>query len=474
MSAANHRTTQVEKALCQLARSLPSDAILTDQDVLHSYGRDESDLPAQLPQAVVRIRKPQDVQAALEAANTHDIPLTARGAGTGRTGGAVPTPGGIVLSWEQCDGIKDISRANLTAVVEPGAVLGTLHQAVEDEGLFYPPDPNSLSTCTLAGNVAENAAGPRSLRYGTTRDYVLGLEIVTGSGQAMRVGKRTMKGVTGYDLTSLLVGSEGTLALTTEITLKLLPKPEAIATLMVFLPDLKVAGNAVGAALGAGFLPRCVEMMDEVTLELLRPQTALPIPQAARALLIVELDGPEAALENQLERCGNTLDAAGALEILVAKHGSERERLWEARRDLSHALRNSAEFKLAEDVVVPRNDIPQLLELCARISTEEHIHMPTYGHAGDGNMHVNFLWNSPDERPQVDRAIERLFRAVLELGGTLSGEHGIGLLKAPYLSLELSQEQIALQQQIKRLFDPKGILNPDKIFPIRDRAHGPC
>lgn len=470
-SALTQRSNQTEQALRQLNRVLPDGAIVTDREILEAYGGDESEADPVTPEALIRVQRPEDAVAIMEAANRHRVPVTPRGAGTGRTGGAVPVDKGIVLTFEQCAGIKDISRDDLVAVVEPGLILAQLHEAVEAEGLFYPPDPNSLASCTLGGNAAENAAGPRTLRYGPTRDYVLGMEVVTATGQRLRVGKQTHKGVTGYDLTSLLVGSEGTLALTTELTLKLIPKPEAIVTLMVFLPDLTTTGQAVGAALGQGFLPRCIEMMDDVTLDLLRPTTGLVIPSQAQTMLIVELDGDSRMLEDHLERYGNVMDGAGATEILVARHGGEREKLWAARRELSYAMRRSARFKLAEDVVVPRSRIPDLLGICRTISETEQVHMPSYGHAGDGNIHVNFLWSDEQEKPQVNRAVERLFRAVVDLGGTLSGEHGIGLLKAPYLSLELSDEQIALQKQLKNLFDPHSVLNPGKIFP---RGHRAC
>ncbi|HEX4354939.1 MAG TPA: FAD-linked oxidase C-terminal domain-containing protein, partial [Polyangiales bacterium] len=401
--------------------------------------------------------------------------VTPRAGGTGRTGGAVPLAGGVVLAFEAMNRIKGIEPRDLIAVVEPGVVTGELHRAVEELGLFYPPDPNSLSTCALGGNVAENAGGPRALRYGSTRDYVLGLNVVTPDGSELTLGKRTPKGVTGYDLTSLLVGSEGTLAITTEITLKLLPKPQAVATMLVLLPTLASAGAAVTQVLGAGILPRCMELLDDKTLDLVRPLSALPISPSARALLLIELDGDELALEGQLERAGNAVDAAGATEVLVARHGGEREKLWAARRELSRALRASARFKLAEDVVVPRSKIPALIEECARISERFAVPMASYGHAGDGNLHVNFLWNDEAQAPTVKLAIGALFEHVIELGGTLTGEHGIGVLKAPYLHLEQSPQVIALQERVKDLFDPKRLLNPGKIFASHlQRFHGAC
>jgi glycolate oxidase len=467
--------TALDAALREIERELGSDRVVTDRDVLATYAHDESEAEPHMPDAVVRAQSTADVAAVMRACSRHRVPVTPRAGGTGRTGGAVPVAGGVVIGFEQHKRIKGIEQDDMIVVVEPGVVTGVLHEAVEAQGLFYPPDPNSLSTCTLGGNVAENAGGPRALRYGSTRDYVLGLEVVTAGGEVLQLGKRTVKGVTGYDLTSLMVGSEGTLAVITEITLKLLPKPEALGTLLALLPDLPTAGRAVGATLRQGVLPRCMELLDEHTLALVRPEAGLPLHEAARALLLIELDGDQVAVERQLERVGNALLEAGALDVLVARHSGEREKLWAARRELSRALRKVAKYKLAEDVVVPRSRIPDLIDRCRAISERFAIPMPAYGHAGDGNIHVNFLWNDPAEKPRVDKAVVATFEATIELGGTLTGEHGIGILKAPYLSLEQSGEVIALQERIKALFDPQGILNPGKIFPAHaKRYHQAC
>jgi glycolate oxidase len=465
----------IDRALIELERALGSGRVVTDSDVLASYAHDESEVPPHPPDAVIRVANEREVAATMRICSEHEVPVTPRAAGTGRTGGAVPLAGGIVLAFEHMRAIKGIEDDNLIAVVEPGVVTGELHAAVEERGLFYPPDPNSLASCTLAGNVAENAGGPRALRYGSTRDYVLGMRVVTADGTILSLGKRTAKGVTGYDLTSLMVGSEGTLAITTEIILKLLPKPEAVATLLAFLPDLDAAARAVSAVLLRGMLPRCMELLDEATLEIVRGSSSLPIPQHTRALLLIELDGDQAALDAQLERCGNTLTEAGASDVLMARHVGERQQLWAARRELSRALRARAKFKLAEDVVVPRSKIPALIGACQRISEKFGVHMPSYGHAGDGNLHVNFLWDDPSQTDRIQDAIGALFEAVIGLGGTLSGEHGIGVLKAKYLPLEQSSELIALQERLKATFDPKGILNPGKIFPKHlERFHGAC
>lgn len=470
----NH-SSGLQPALREIERAIGSGRVLTDRDLLLRYAIDESETEPRLPEAVVRVQNTQDVVAVMQAASRHDVPVTPRAGGTGRTGGAVPLAGGIVLAFEQCNRIKGIETGDLIAVVEPGVITGQLHAAVEDVGLFYGPDPNSLGSCALGGNVAENAGGPRALRYGCTRDWVLGLELVTAGGEVLQLGKRTVKGVTGYDLTSLIVGSEGTLGVITEVTLKLIPKPPAIATLLASLPDLASTGRAVAAVFGCGLVPRCLELMDEHTLALVRPASGLSLQAGARALLLVELDGEQVALDRQLELCGNALTEAGALDVLVARHGGDRERLWAARRELSRALRSVAKNKLAEDVVVPRSRIADLIERCRVISERTGIPMPAYGHAGDGNIHVNFLWNDPSERPRVDEGIKALFTEVVALGGTLTGEHGVGIMKAPYLPLEQSPGLIALQERVKQLFDPRGILNPGKIFPSHlARFHGSC
>jgi glycolate oxidase len=462
-----------ERALCELSPQLKTDQILTDPDVLQSYARDESETQPSPPEAVIRVRSSAQVVSVMRAASKHGVFVTPRAGGTGRTGGAVPVRVGIVLAFEGMNQIEEVHRGDLVTVVQPGVVLKTLHDTVEAEGFFYGPDPNSLSTCALGGNLAENAGGPRAFKYGVTRDWALGLEVVTADGTLLTLGKRSVKGVTGYDLAALVVGSEGTLAVITKATLKLMPLPERVVTLLALLPDVRVAGDAVSRLFARGVVPRCLELMDAYTLKLVRSAVAFTIPESAGAALLLELDGSEALCEALLELAGNVMLEAGALDVAVARHGGERERLWAARRELSHALRRTSRFKLAEDVVVPRSQIPALLAACARLSESYNVPMPTYGHAGDGNLHVNFLWSDPDDEPRVQRAIEALFREVVQLGGTLSGEHGIGVLKAPYLGIEQSPALIGFQQRIKATFDPQGILNPGKIFPS-EVTHRAC
>ncbi len=460
-----------ERALVELSRRLPSDAVIVDADVRAACSRDESEVEPVLPDAVVRARSTAEVAAVLEIASRHGVPVTPRAAGTGRTGGAVPIDRGWVLALERFDAIAELDAADGVVVVEPGAITGRVHDAVEAEGLFYGPDPNSLASCTIGGNVAANAGGPRAVKYGVTRDWVRALEVVTADGTVLELGRRTHKHATGYDLRSLVVGSEGTLAVVTRATLRVIPKPEAIRTLAAFLDAEDRVAPAIAACMGARILPRCVELLDAHTLAVLREDGRTPVPAAARAMLLIELDGEDAQLDRDLERLGSTLDAAGASDVIVAKHDGDRARLWAVRRELSRALRRRAANKLSEDVVVPRSRLGELLARCREIADAERIRMPAYGHASDGNLHVNFLWDTPDERPRVDAAIEALFRSVVAMGGTLSGEHGIGVLKAPYLALEQRPELIDVQRRIKAELDPHGILNPDTIFRA---THGAC
>lgn len=469
---------KTEQALIELGGCLSDDQILRDPEVLERHSRDESEAEAHLPDAVIRARSTQDIAAVMRSASKYRVPVTPRGAGTGRSGGAIPVSGGIVLCVDCMQEVKDINRADMIAVVDPGVITGTLHRRVEEEGLFYPPDPNSLDSCTLAGNIAENAGGPRAFKYGSTRQYILGLEVVTAEGSILRLGRRTIKGVTGYDLTALIVGSEGTLAVVSEANLRLLPLPEKTYTLAVLFADCTAAVRAVLALPDFGIVPRCMELLDEVTLDLLRPQAGIRVPSAAHAMIIMELDGSELQVERDLETCGNALDAGSALDVLVAKDETERARLWNARREMSYALRRSAQFKLAEDVVVPRSQLTVLLERCRALSAKYDIKMASYGHAADANLHTNFLWEDPKDHEKVHQASRELFEIVVGLKGTLSGEHGIGMTKAPYLGLEQSQEVISLQKRIKETFDPQGILNPGKIFPDEQQRthkhHGAC
>ena len=462
----------VERVKIELSRRLGDSKVQVSTEQRAAYARDESEAVGMEPDVVVIAGSADDVAATLEIAARHGVPVTPRAGGTGRTGGAVPVAGGIVLATHALRRIKEIDPRDLIAVVEPGVITGDLHAACEKEGLFYPPDPNSLKDCMIGGNVAENAGGPRAFKYGVTREYVLGLDVCLMGGRRLRTGRRTAKGVTGYDVTALMVGSEGTLGVFTEITLRLVPKPPEVATLLALFDDVHASGAAVSAIVAAGIVPRCLELMDKATLEAVRG-SGVAIDARAGALLLIELDGDAGAIESTLGRLGDLLAGCrGMLELLVAQDAAQRARLWEARRALSPATRRLAKHKLSEDVVVPRSRVGDLLTAVDVIGRNTGVRHLTYGHAGDGNLHVNFLWNDDSERPAVDTAIEALMRKTIDLGGTLSGEHGIGLTKAAYLPIEQSPELIAVQRDLKRVFDPQDLLNPGKIFPAS--GHGGC
>ena len=462
----------IERAKRELVAALGPSKVIDDAAGCERFARDESEAVGRLPDAVVVAERAEDVVAALAVADRCDVPITPRAGGTGRTGGAVPVAGGIVLATHALAQVKEIDRRNLIAVVQPGVVTGELHAMVEKEGLFYPPDPNSLASCMIGGNVAENAGGPRAFKYGVTREYVLGLEACLIGGRVLRTGRRTVKGVTGYDVTALLVGSEGTLAVFTEATLRLVNEPPHVATALALFGDVQSCAAAVTAIVEGGLVPRCLELLDAATLDAVRANRVAIDPRA-QAMLLIEVDGEEPETERALEKLGGLLAGrAGVVDVVVAQDAAQRARLWEARRALSPATRKLAKYKLSEDVVVPRTRIVDLLAEVERIGERTGVRHLTYGHAGDGNLHVNFLWNDDAEREAVERAILALMRATVALGGTLSGEHGIGVSKAAYLPLEQSPELIGVQRDMKRVFDPKELLNPGKIFPAR--GHGGC
>ncbi|MFI5290849.1 MAG: FAD-binding oxidoreductase, partial [Polyangia bacterium] len=365
--------------------------MIRDEERLERFLVDESGLGRFPAEAAVLAESRAEVELVLTLCAEHRVPVTPRGTGTGMTGGALPVRGGIVLSTERMAKIREIDPEDLLAVVEPGVITGDLQTAVEAEGLFYPPDPASLASCSLGGNVAENAGGPRAFKYGVTREYVLGLEVVRMGGELLRCGRRTPKGVTGYDVVGAIVGSEGTFAVATEITLKLLPKPPAVATLLALFSDAVSAGAAVGAVIRLGDRPRALELLDRATLEHLRGRTPYRLPEGAGALLICELDGPPEGLEPQLLRAAEACERAGAIEVVVAQNERERRDLWETRRRCNPLLKELHRHKIPEDIVVPRSAIPEMLRRVDQIAAREDVPCATYGHAGDGNLHVNLL-----------------------------------------------------------------------------------
>jgi glycolate oxidase len=438
--------------------------VRTDSDALLAYGTDGTKrrAPADL---VVLPGTVEEVAAIARLCNESRVPLVPRGAGTGYSGGAVPTRGGILLSLERLNRILEIDERDLVAVVEPCVTTGDLQEAVEHRGLFYPPDPASLAQSSIGGNIAENAGGPRGFKYGTTGRYVLGLEAVLPTGDIIHTGGRTVKNVVGYDLTSLTVGSEGTLAVVTKAILRLLPKPAHTALVRADFSDVSQAARAVDALLSARVVPSTLELVDGPSLAAVARHLGEP-PPAAGAVLLIELDGQPDAVEEEAARVTDACRAVGAAAFQLARTAAERQALWRLRRELSPALREIAPVKLNNDIVVPRGRIPELFAFLARLAREHDVLVPSFGHAGDGNIHVNIMVeDTPDARARAKQAEQHLFEEVVRLGGVLSGEHGIGFVKAPYLRLQLSDDEIALMKRIKAAFDPNGILNPGKIFP---------
>ncbi len=440
--------------------------VLDDRATLDAYAADALGR-GHPPELVVRPADTAEVAAVARLCQEHVVPLVVRGAGTGYTGGAVPVAGGVVLSIERLNRILEIDGVNLTVVVEPAVITGDLQRAVEAVGLYYPPDPASLDSSSIGGNVAECAGGPRAFKYGTTKRYVLALEAVLPTGEIVRTGSKAVKNVVGYDLTQLLVGSEGTLAIITCITLRLLPKPPARATVSAAFRDIQGAVDGVTALVRLGVIPAAVELIDGDSLRSVEAYLHRPVAPGASALLIVEADGTPAAVDEEITLASQALVGAGALSITRAADDEARAELWSIRRQLSLALRATGLTKINHDVVVPRGRVPELFAEVERLKAVFDLRVACFGHAGDGNIHVNFMFDPGDDAARIrSKAAERaLFERVVALEGSISGEHGIGFAKAPYLDLELSPEVIALMKRVKRAFDPEGILNPGKIFP---------
>jgi len=441
--------------------------VLDDPGTLDAHAADAFGV-GHRPEVVVRPADTSEVSFVARQCQTAGVPLVVRGAGTGYTGGAVPLAGGVVLSMARFDRILTIDEDNLIAVVQPAVITADLQRAVEARGLFYPPDPASLESCSIGGNVAECAGGPRAFKYGVTKRYVLSLEAVLPTGEVIRTGSKAVKNVVGYDLTQLLVGSEGTLAIVTEATLRLVPLPPARAALSAWFADVTAAVNGVSAIIRAGVVPAALELVDEPSLRAVEAYMGESlVPAGAAALVVIECDGMPAGVEEEVDRVQVAVGAAGAVAVVRARDEAERERVWFLRRQLSFSLRATGAHKINHDVVVPRGRVPALFDEVERLRGAYGLTFACFGHAGDGNIHVNILIDhtDPDQRARAASAERELFARVVALEGSISGEHGIGFTKAKHLDLELSPEVITLMQRVKAAFDPAGILNPGKIFP---------
>src|SRR4030066_2203710 len=402
----------------------------------------------------------------MKYAYDNGIPVIPRGAGTGMTGGGVPVTGAILLSLEKMNRILDVDPENLHVLCEPGLINGRLQREIERKGLFYPPDPASMNFCTIGGNVAENAGGPRALKYGVTRDYVLEIETVLPNGEIITTGVRTTKGVVGYDLTRLLVGSEGTLSVFTKIRLKVLPLPEEVVTLLAIFDNLESSGKAVSKIVSTKIIPRTLEFMDREAIRAVENYKPVGLPENVEAILLIELDGHPAVITKEAEKIADICRHLGA-ELEMAEDEDARANLWAARRAVSPALYHIKPTKINEDIVVPRNMVPEMLKRLRKLSEESGIKIVNFGHAGDGNIHVNIMVDRKDkeEYQKGIKLVKHVFKETLDLGGTISGEHGIGLTKAPYIGMEISETGLSIMKSIKKVFDPKNILNPGKMFP---------
>ncbi|WP_324779058.1 FAD-binding oxidoreductase [Thiobacillus sedimenti] len=456
-----------KRALAAFRSALGADRVFDDAATRALYASDET--PRRVdPDAVLFPASHDQVAALMRVAFEHRVAVTPRGAGSGNVGGALPAPGSVVVSFECMRRVLEFNPVDRLVVVEPGVVTRDIDHLAREAGLFYPPDPGSGDYCRIGGNLAMNAAGPRAVKYGVTRDYALGLRAVTGRGEEIRTGCRTTKGVTGYDLTRLLVGSGGTLALITEATLKLLPAPESVATLRVCFADTRTALDAVARVMRQAVMPSALEFMDQRAIDAIRPTgTADDLPVGTRALLMVEADGTAAELPRQIAALEAALDGPGLLE---AKSGFERDaiaRLWAARKSLSHAVKQIAPLKINEDVVVPVSRLADFVDFLDHTARAQRLAVVSFGHAGNGNLHVNLMVHpdDADEMARAQRALEAIMQQVLALGGTLSGEHGIGTEKRRFVPQEIDAVTLELMRAIKRQFDPHGLLNPGKIFP---------
>ncbi|MBK1716484.1 FAD-binding oxidoreductase [Thiocystis violacea] len=450
-----------------LARIAGDGGLLTDPADCWPYGYDNSRRHA-LPRAVLFATREEQVAALVGLCAKAGLPLTARGLGTGTTGATVPDHGGLVLSFERMDRILRVAPGDRLAVVQPGVINAKLQKAVASAGFFWPPDPTSAATCTIGGNLAYNSAGPRAVKYGTPRDNTLGLRAVSGTGEVFRAGVLTTKGVVGYDLTRLIIGSEGTLALITEATLKLTPLPEAKRTLRATYADIHAAARAVSSIMAQPVTPCALEFMDASAIAMVSRYSEIDLPQGAGALLMIEVDGPAACIHEAQQAVAEAARIAGPLELRLAETAAEVAALWKTRKALSPALRHIAPKKINEDVVVPVSRMGEFIEELERLSRATGIRIVNFGHAGNGNIHVNLLID-PEDSDEVARAAECLdavFALVLRLEGTLSGEHGVGLEKRDFVDRELDPVALGLMRGIKAHFDPAGILNPGKSLPL--------
>ena len=447
-----------------IAEALGAGSIVTDPETLSECAGDASHLRFK-PELVVRPQSVDDIQTLMRLANTHHFPVTPRGGGSGLAGGCLPTQGGVVLLMDGLDRIIEIDRKNLIMRVESGAISQDVRKAADKAGLFYPPDPAGMDQSTIGGNAATDAGGPACVKYGTTRDYILGLEAVLPNGERIATGVKTRKGVVGYDLTNLLVGSEGTLGIITSLILKLVPKPAAVKTMMCVFENMVSAMNAVAAIMGEGYLPSAIEFMDQRCIKLIGDLLPFSLSHPKPSVLIIEVDGPQRQVEEDMRAIIDIAKEQSAIETLAARTEEERERIWSVRRAVSLRIHDYAKLYISEDIVVPITAIAELIDALPAYEEKYELEVFSFGHAGDGNIHLNITTQHLEKEALTWQGTEALLALALRLQGTISGEHGIGLAKRKYISMELSAASIDLQKRIKELFDPNQVLNPGKLFP---------
>jgi len=459
-----------ERALKKLSFLLGPEHFTTRLEDLTTFGTDATKLRF-MPDAVAFPGAPEEISRIFQLANQERFPVIPRGAGSGKSGGALPVEGGLVLAMDRFNRILEIDQHNLIARVECGVITAAFQEAVEKVDLFYPPDPASIHISTLGGNVAECAGGLRAVKYGVTRDYVLGLTAVLPTGEIIKTGVETIKGVVGYDLTRLLIGSEGTLAVVTEIIVRLVPKPAYRRTMMAFFESAAATVETVSAIIRSKIVPTALEFMDRTCIDCVDKDVGLAAPKGTGALLLIEVDGDKTLATKEAKRVKEICDRQGALEFRSASRLKDVEKLWEARRDVSESVYKLRPDKISEDIVVPRSRMAEFIGFLEDLARACELPMAAYGHAGDGNIHVNILFDEkiPGHMEKVQAAVRELFTKVIEMKGTLSGEHGVGVTKAPFIEMEISRPVLELMARLKKAFDPNGILNPGKIFPYKVR-----
>jgi len=458
----------METAIKNLKSVLGNENVLTSYEDRYCYAYDATALGDKLylPDVIVLPSSTEQVSEILKIADKYSMPVIARGAGTNLAGGCIPLNGGIIIHLSRMNQILEVDKDNLLCRVQPGVAVEKLQQAVEEAGLYYPPDPSNLKVSTIGGSIAQSSGGPRCFKYGTTKDYILGLELVLADGTIIETGGKTIKNVTGYNLTQLIVGSEGTLGIVTEATLKLIPKPESKKVLIAFFNSIDNAANAVTGIISAKIMPATLELIDKYTMETIEKFYPTGLRTDMDASLVIEVDGSQETVDVQAKRIESICKSYNACDIRISKDQKEADDIWFARRSAFGAVAKLGPNVITEDAVVPRDKIPTMIREIRRINTKYSLTACIMGHAGDGNIHPNYSLDlrNKDEMERFEKAVDELFNTALRLGGTLSGEHGIGMTKSKYMKKALDERSIEIMKSIKQVFDPKGILNPGKLF----------